>query len=235
MQRLLCACVLAAAAPVAPYRAALLGTPPVRSAAAAHRATTASMVFQLPRPPLPSLWPGSSAAGGRVRDEVLYEGGTAVDFRMENLALTRRRVSGGVLVRAPPEAIWDVLTDYEAMPDFIPNILSNVVTRDAASGRVRIQQDSLLSTRLNLRTSMDLEAVEDRERWTMELRRLSGHGFLEFEAVYELAPRADGSTYLSYSVEVVPCPIFPLPLVERKIRKEVPKMLSAFASASSRR
>jgi carbon monoxide dehydrogenase subunit G len=193
------------------------------------------MAFGLPRPPLtPSLgglWPSGRSAG----PEVLYEGGTNVDFHMETLHLTKRRVSGGVLVHAAPGTIWDVLTHYERMPDFIPNILSNVVTRDAASGRVRIQQDSLLSTRLNLRTSMDLEAVEDRERWTMELRRLSGHGFLEFEAVYELAPRADGSTYLSYSVEVVPCPIFPLPLVERKIRKEVPKMLSAFASASSRR
>ena len=112
------------------------------------------------------------------------------------------------------------------------NILSNIVTRETANGNVRIMQDSLLSTRLNLRTSMDLEAVESLDQWMMQLRRLSGHGFLEFEAVYQLAPRADGSTYLSYSVELVPCPIFPLPLVERKIRKEVPKMLTAVAAVA---
>ena len=41
-----------------------------------------------------------------------------------------------------------------------------------------------------------------------------GHGFLEFEGKYTLRPRPDGSgTYLSYSVELVPCPIFPLPMV----------------------
>ena len=190
------------------------------------------MVFELPRPPLaPSLgglWPGAQSSG----PEVLYEGGTAVDFHMETLHLTKRRVSGGVLVHAPPGAIWDVLTNYERMPDFIPNILSNIVTRETANGNVRIMQDSLLSTRLNLRTSMDLEAVESPDQWMMQLRRLSGHGFLEFEAVYQLAPRADGSTYLSYSVELVPCPIFPLPLVERKIRKEVPKMLTAVAAVA---
>ena len=43
----------------------------------------------------------------------------------------------------------------------------------AATGRVTILQDSLLSTRLNLRTSMTLEAVEDRDAWSMQLRRLS--------------------------------------------------------------
>ena len=55
---------------------------------------------------------------------------------------------------------------------------------------------------------------------------------LEFVAQYELRPRGDGTTYLSYEVELVPCPIFPLPLVERKIRKEVPKMLSAVSVAA---
>merc|ERR1719231_946404 len=189
------------------------------------------MVFGLGPAAAPAPGLGALFSGGS-RPEVLNEQGTRVDFHMETLHLTKRRVSGGVVVRAEPEAIWQVLTNYERMPEVIPNILSNIVTRDERSGRVRIQQDSLLSTRLNLRTSMDLEAVESRERWMMQLRRLSGHGFLDFEAVYQLEPRADGSTYLSYSVELVPCPIFPLPLVERKIRKEVPKMLSAVAAVA---
>ena len=47
-------------------------------------------------------------------------------------------------------------------------------------------------------------------------------------------PRPDGTTYLSYAVELVPCPIFPLPLVERKVRKEVPRMLHAVKTASQR-
>ena len=80
---------------------------------------------------------------------------------------------------------------------------------------------------MNLVVSMALEAVEHRDRWTLELQRTGGHGFLEFAAQYVLQPRADGSTHLSYEVTLVPCPIFPLPLVERKIRKEVPKLLAA--------
>ena len=79
---------------------------------------------------------------------------------------------------------------------------------------------------------MRLQAVEDPGQRELLIRRLSGHGFLEFEGRYNLLARADGKTSLSYSVELTPCPVFPLPLVEKKIRKEVPKMLSAVAAAS---
>merc|ERR1719231_1896925 len=157
-----------------------------------------------------------------------------VDFFMETLHITKRRVSGGVLVRASADAVWSVITDFEAMPEMIPNILSNVVHREAATGRVTIEQESQLSSRMNLVVSMELEAVEHRQRWTLDLRRTSGHGFLEFDAKYQLQPRGDGTTYLSYEVELVPCPIFPLPLVERKIRKEVPRMLASVGAAAQR-
>jgi len=195
------------------------------------RAAAPSMVFGLSARS-PTLFPPQPLFA--PKNEVLYEGGTPIDFQLETLHLTKRRVSGGVLVRAPPAAIWSVITDYEAMPEVIPNILSNVVVRDEASGRVTIEQESLLSTRMNLVVSMALEAVEDPERWTLELRRKGGHGFLEFDAKYVLEPRGAGATYLRYEVTLVPCPIFPLPLVERKIRKEVPKMLSAVGAAAAR-
>merc|ERR1719460_3145098 len=119
---------------------ALRPSTPFRAAPAAP-----TMVFGLNPPAgagsfLPPLF--------QPKSEVLREGGNAVDFQLETLHLTKRRVSGGVLVRAPPDAIWSVITDYEAMPEVIPNILSNVVNRDAE--RVTIEQESLLSSRMNL-------------------------------------------------------------------------------------
>ena len=153
---------------------------------------------------------------------------------MESLHLTKRRVSGSVVVDAPADAVWATVTDYERHPEFIPAIVSHAVSRDA-SGGTTVEQVSLLSRKLNLRTQMKLQVVEDAKKLVLLLRRVSGHGFLEFEGRYSLVARPDGKTALSYSVELVPCPIFPLPLVERKIRKEVPKMLAAVADASSRR
>ena len=222
--------LLAAIRPTSTFHAGA-GAPSVRRTHMRTAAAAPSMVFGL-NPPANAngLFPPLFSP----RSEVLYEGGTPIDFTLETLHLTKRRVSGGVLVRATPEDIWSVITVYESMPDIIPNILSNVVRRDE-SGRVTIEQESLLSTRMNLVVSMQLEAVAEPERWTLGLRRTGGHGFLEFDAKYVLKPRGDGTTYLSYEVEMVPCPIFPLPLVERKIRREVPKMLSAVGEAARQR
>jgi len=166
------------------------------------------------------------------KPEVMHVGRSRVDFMMQSLGVTRRRVSGGLLVDAPADVIWQCLTNYEELPDFIPNILSNRVVRDK-NGAIRIDQTSLLSRRLGLRTQMTLEAIESSNNRKLVLRRLSGHGFLEFEATYALQDGVGGKTYLSYQVELVPCPIFPLNLVEAKVRKEVPKMLVAFSDAAT--
>ena len=226
MLRLRSVLLLLGVTSTATFRALPVGAPSAAAISTRHAAS--AMILGLPVPPANpfSLLPGQSA-----RPEVLREGATSVDFLLETQGLAKRRVSGGVLVPAAPDAVWSVLTDYEAMPEVIPNILSNDVTRQ--NNRVTIQQESLLSTRLQLKVDMQLEAIEHRDRMQLQLSRLSGHGFLEFEATYTLQPRADGSTYLAYEVTLVPCPIFPLPLVERKMRKEVPKMLAAVAKAST--
>ena len=186
------------------------------------------MLLDLPLRPAFGL-PGLGRAG-LSQPETIFEGGARVEYQMENIHLTKRRCSGGIDIDAPAEAIWSVLTAWEALPEVVPNIISHAVTRHD-DGRVTIEQVSQLSRRMNLRTQMTLEASEDRDRWEVRLQRLGGHGFLEFEGKYTLRPQPGGSTLLSYSVELTPCPIFPLPLVERKIRKEVPKMLVAVRDA----
>ena len=216
------ACILGAAA----YSPSTSTRPAPRDA----RATRPAMVLGLPRPPTPfGIWPS-----GPSKPERLREGGTWIDYQMESLHLTKRRVSGGIVVEAGSENIWDVLTAYEQLPEVVPNILSNVVTR-RPDGTVTIQQQSLLSRRLNLVTDMTLEVDADPSARRLVLTRSAGHGFLEFVGSYTLQPRASGETYLQYMVELVPCPIFPLPIVEQKIRKEVPKMLLAVRDVARQR
>jgi len=191
------------------------------------RSASPEMLLQLPRSE-PWGW------GPAAQPELIYEGRTKINFLMETIHLTKRRVSGSVTVDAPAQEVWACLTDYERHPEFIPSIVSHSVSRDVR-GQVTVEQVSLLSRKMNLRTQMKLLAIEDVEKLELQMRRLSGHGFLEFDGQYSLVPRSDGKTALSYSVELVPCPIFPLPLVERKIRKEVPKMLAAVAATCAAR
>ena len=213
-------------------------SPATRSTpAASHVACSAScvrssprMVLGLPLPPNPfGAWPAPGRGPERLR-----EGGTWIDYQMESLHLTKRRVSGGIVVEAPAQDIWDVLTAYEQLPEVVPNILSNVVTRHP-NGAVTIEQSSLISRRLNLVTEMTLDVQADEDKRSLVLTRTSGHGFLEFVGSYTLKPQGNGATYLQYMVEMVPCPIFPMPIVETKIRKEVPNMLLAVRDAARKR
>eukprot|EP00316_Scyphosphaera_apsteinii_P008996 CAMPEP_0119313218 /NCGR_PEP_ID=MMETSP1333-20130426/28301_1 /TAXON_ID=418940 /ORGANISM="Scyphosphaera apsteinii, Strain RCC1455" /LENGTH=244 /DNA_ID=CAMNT_0007318005 /DNA_START=26 /DNA_END=760 /DNA_ORIENTATION=+ len=190
-----------------------------------------SMLLELPLSPrspragLRPVWPGTTGS------ETLWEGDARIDFHMKVVHLTKRRISGGISVDAPAESLWSCLTAFERFPDFIPSIVSNVVTR-RPDGSASIEQVATLSRRLNLQTHMTLEALPDSGRRHLVLRRTAGHGFLEFDALYTLSPLPTGGTYLAYKVDLTPCPIFPLPLVERKIRKEVPKMLVAMRNAA---
>jgi len=190
------------------------------SATKRSRLSTARMVLELPR------LPGLPVPPWAARPEIIYEGRSRIEYLMETIHLTKRRVSGSISIDAPARVVWDLCTAYEQQPDMIPSILSHTVSREG-DGRVFIDQLSLLSSKMNLRTEMRLEAIEEVARQQLVLRRVSGHGFMEFEARYALSPGPGGKTTLRYSVELVPCPLFPLPLVERKIRKEVPKMLAA--------
>merc|ERR1719390_253758 len=90
--------------------------------------------------------------------ESIAEGDTRIDYQMERIHLTKRRVSGGIVVEAPPEAVWACLTAYEQLPEIVPNILSNEVTRHD-DGRVSIEQVQLISRRMKLETEMTRGAL----------------------------------------------------------------------------
>ena len=145
------------------------------SVATSEPRCSTAMVFGLPSP-VGSLDPRAQSS-----KEILYHKGARIDFEWQRLGLTRRRVSGGVAVSAPVDDIWRVLTAYEQLPEIIPNILSNKVTRPPNGGNAIIDQTSLLSRRLKLQTEIGLEAIEEPDARRLTLRRLSGHGFLEFE------------------------------------------------------
>lgn len=184
------------------------------------------MVLEMPVEGLPF---GRRAA----RPETIMEGRHRIEFTMEALHFTKRRVSGSISIDAPAMAIWDAITAYELQPSVIPSILSQEVSRQP-DGQVFIEQVSLLSSKLNLRAQMRIQAIEHPERLQLVLRRVSGHGFLQFDCKYVLKPQSGSRTVLQYSVELMPCPIFPMPLVDQKIRRQVPKMLVALNDLSVR-
>jgi ribosome-associated toxin RatA of RatAB toxin-antitoxin module len=140
--------------------------------------------------------------------------------------------AGSLTIEAPLSVVWDIVTDYERHPEFMPNIVASKLERTGT--QLVLNQRGLLSNKLQLKVDMRL-AVTELFHNELRLERISGHGFMDFKARYQFAPLAGGSCRLGYEVQAVPCPIFPMPIVQHKVRKEVPRMLSALRARAIER
>jgi hypothetical protein len=83
-------------------------------------------------------------AGVLLIEEVKSVDSVEVFIRLEALGGNRRRISGGLLIDAPARAVWDVLTNYTALSEYIPNIAESGA-RIQPDGRVHIEQVCELS------------------------------------------------------------------------------------------
>ena len=127
--------------------------------------------------------------------------------------------------QAPARAIWDVLTNYNSLHEYIPNIAASGAVLQP-NGRIRIEQVGVISPALRITTRIVLEVTEEPyER--LIFSKVESREFVDFEGTYSISRALDGRSYLEYSVDALPLPILPVQLVQAKIRQEVPPMLAA--------
>lgn len=127
--------------------------------------------------------------------------------------------------QAPARAIWDVLTNYNSLHEYIPNIAASGAVLQP-NGRIRIEQVGVISPALRITTRIVLEVTEEPyER--LVFSKVESREFIDFEGTYSISRALDGRSYLEYSVDALPLQILPVQLVQAKIRQEVPPMLAA--------
>ncbi|EKX47332.1 hypothetical protein GUITHDRAFT_137515 [Guillardia theta CCMP2712] len=160
-----------------------------------------------------------------ILKEVKNVDGVDINIKLEGLGGSRRRISGGLFIEAPPRAIWDVLTNYNNLHEYIPNIAESGAILQP-NGRVRIEQVGVISPTLRITTRIVLEVTEEPFQ-RLKFSKVESREFIEFEGIYSITSCKDGRAYLEYSVEALPLPILPIQLVQGKIKKEVPPMLAA--------
>jgi len=160
-----------------------------------------------------------------ILKEVKNVDGVDINIKLEGLGGNRRRISGGLFIEAPPRAIWDVLTNYNNLHEYIPNIAESGAVLQP-NGRVRIEQVGVISPTLRITTRIVLEVTEEPFQ-RLKFSKVESREFIEFEGIYSITSCKDGRAYLEYSVEALPLPILPIQLVQGKIKKEVPPMLAA--------
>lgn len=145
-----------------------------------------------------------------------------VDVQIEQIAQRTRQIAAKLSIPHPVEPIWRVLTNYEALADFIPNL---AISRrlEHPTGGIRLEQvgtQRLLRFNFSARVVLDLE-----EKFPHEINFNMVEGDLKaFSGAWRLEPdvQADRvATNLCYTVCVLPKRTMPVAIVERRLSNDL--------------
>ncbi|CAM8986531.1 unnamed protein product [Rhodiola kirilowii] len=171
---------------------------------------------------------------GDEGEEVGGGGETAkVHCEVETVSWRERRIKAEVVVNAEVEKVWNALTDYERLADFIPNLIYSGRIPCPYPGRIWLEQRGLqraLYWHIEARVVLDLQeflnSPGDRE---LHFSMVDGD-FKKFEGKWcvKSGKRPTSST-LSYEVSVIPRFSFPAIFLEKIIGSDLPVNLQALA------
>ncbi|XP_059624499.1 uncharacterized protein LOC132267351 isoform X2 [Cornus florida] len=161
-----------------------------------------------------------------------------VRCEVEVISWRERRIKAQILVNANIDSVWDALTDYERLADFIPNLVSSGTIPCPHPGRIWLEQRGLqqaLYWHIEAHVVLDLQEfpnlANDRE---LRFSMVDGD-FKKFEGKWSLKTcKRLSMTTLSYEVNVIPRFNFPAIFLERIIRSDLPVNLQALACRAER-
>lgn len=146
----------------------------------------------------------------------------------EKLAQQQRKVQAQIDLDHPLEQVWQVLTDYEALDQFIPNLAKSDRIQHPGSG-IRIEQvgvQNALLLQFSARVVLDMiEEFPHRIRFDM----VEGD-FRDFSGSWGLQPASDlnhGKTTLTYNVVVCLSHLMPVALIEQRFCQDLALNLRA--------
>jgi ribosome-associated toxin RatA of RatAB toxin-antitoxin module len=172
-----------------------------------------------------ALLAAAHAAPGSAAEDVVIEAerhGESIEVRAH------------ALIAAPPALIWQVLTDYERLPSFIPGIEKSVVRERQGSRLVLEQTGEARFLVFSFPIEVRSEVIESPPDWVSSravagnLRRMNGR--------YDLQPsQARGSVLLRYQGEIEPNFALPPIVGVVALRSMVEQQFSAMVAEIERR
>lgn len=155
-----------------------------------------------------------------------------VEVKTERLEGRQRQISASIKLPYSVEQVWQVLTDYDALADFIPNLAKSRRLPHPAGG-IRLEQvgvQQILFLDFSARVVLDMA-----ENFPREIRFSMVEGdFKAFSGTWQLEtwPDPGTGTKLTYTVLVCPKRTLPVGAVERRIGSDLPLNLLAVLERS---
>ena len=170
---------------------------------------------------------------GRGLREAAVDEGVAIEQTMERLPQGVRRLAVQLRTAIPVSVLWKVLTDYDQLDRFIPNLsTSELVLRDGETVRVlQVGSQQLLGLRFSAQVLLELK--EELPDGVLRFRMLKGD-FRRFEGSWQMRELPDGSS-LIYELTVQGCLGMPIGLIEERLRDDLSSNLRAVELEAKRR
>jgi ribosome-associated toxin RatA of RatAB toxin-antitoxin module len=156
-----------------------------------------------------------------------------IQQEMERLPQGMRRLAVQLRLGLEPHWLWDVLTDYDQLHCFIPNLASSRLLWRRGD-RVAVEQVGTQQfCGLRFRARVQLELHEELEAGRLHFRMLEGD-FRCFEGVWTVGNDAAG-TWLFYDLTVQGKPGMPIGLIEQRLQQDLANNLRGVQQEAQRR
>ncbi|KAE8735801.1 hypothetical protein F3Y22_tig00000329pilonHSYRG00028 [Hibiscus syriacus] len=156
-----------------------------------------------------------------------------VHCELEVLSWRERRIKADISVSADIDSVWDALTDYERLADFIPNLICSGRIPCPHPGRIWLEQRGLqraLYWHIEARVVLDLQEISNSSNGRELHFSMVDGDFKKFEGKWSVkSGTRSGTAILSYEVNVIPRFNFPAIFLERIISSDLPLNLRALA------
>ncbi|KAL5138548.1 hypothetical protein HKD37_10G028698 [Glycine soja] len=172
-----------------------------------------------------------------VSEESLVEDGVCIEVM--KLEKNSRRIQSRISIEAPLSAVWNILTDYERLADFVPGLaVSQLLQKgDNYARLLQIgQQNIAFGIKFNAKVIVDcyekeLETLPSGMKQEIEFKMIEGD-FQLFEGKWSILQHFNNesceqsqvrqvSTTLSYTVDVKPKMWLPIRLIEGRLCNEI--------------
>jgi ribosome-associated toxin RatA of RatAB toxin-antitoxin module len=153
-----------------------------------------------------------------------------VTVSTDRLGGRRRQISAQIYIPHSQTQIWQILTDYDRLADFIPS-LAKSQRLPQFQEQVRIEQiGAEVFLKFKFRARVVLDMVEHYPH-QIDFKMVEGD-FKEFVGAWQLKP-VSGGTELCYTVAILPPLAMPVSLIERRLRSGLVMNLSAIRDRAS--
>ena len=150
-----------------------------------------------------------------------------IEQTMEKLPGGTRRLAAQLTTSASFDSLWNVLTDYDRLHLYIPNLLSSkkIYQKNNNIHLKQVGAQDFLGIKFSAEVTIDL--LEDKKLGLLKFNLIKGD-FRKFEGSWKIQNIRDTSkNSLIYDLTVQGCQWMPIGMIEKRLKQDLSENLKA--------